>query len=88
MTHESTRCYIEFAIIFDNFTLNNIFDLKKIISTKNATIGISIKGIEDQDTLSINGNLDAPMMSLFKFPIALTALNLVDKGIFLLTQYL
>lgn len=32
MTHESTRCYIEFAIIFDNFTLNNIFDLKKIIS--------------------------------------------------------
>lgn len=65
-------------------TLRN--DLKKIISTKNASVGISIKGLEDKDTLSINGNLDAPMMSVFKFHIALTTLNLVDKGKLKLNQ--
>lgn len=55
-------------------------DLEKIISNKNATVGISVKGIEDKDTLSINGNKLMPMMSVFKFHIALTVLDLVDKG--------
>lgn len=54
-------------------------ELKNIIATKNATIGISIKNIEGKDTLSINGNLNAPLMSVFKFHIALATLNLVDK---------
>ena len=55
-------------------------ELENIISTKNATIGISIKNIEDKDTLNINGSLNAPLMSVFKFHIALATLNLVDKG--------
>lgn len=55
-------------------------ELKQIIATKNATVGISIKSIEDKDTLSINGNLKAPLMSVFKFHIALTVLNKVDEG--------
>jgi len=55
-------------------------DLEQIISSKNATIGISIKELETNDTISINGNLSAPMMSVFKFHIALTVLNEVDKG--------
>lgn len=55
-------------------------ELNQIIKSKNATVGISIKGIEDKDTLSINGNLKAPMMSVFKFHIALTVLNKVDEG--------
>ncbi|MDR7210314.1 class A beta-lactamase, subclass A2 [Flavobacterium piscis] len=54
--------------------------IEQIISTKKLTAGISIKGIEDKDTLSINGNLEAPMMSVFKFHIALAVLNQVDKG--------
>ncbi|HEU4790228.1 MAG TPA: class A beta-lactamase, subclass A2 [Flavobacterium sp.] len=54
--------------------------IEQIISTKNATVGIAVKGIEDKDTLSINGNLAAPMMSVFKFHIALTVLDQVDKG--------
>lgn len=54
--------------------------LNQIIAAKNATVGISIKSIEDKDTLSINGNLKAPMMSVFKFHIALTVLNQVDEG--------
>jgi len=60
--------------------------LNQIISSKNATVGISIKSIEDKDTLSINGNLKAPMMSVFKFHIALTVLNRVDEGKLSLTQ--
>jgi len=60
--------------------------LNQIISSKNATVGISIKSIEDKDTLSINGNLKAPMMSVFKFHIALTILNKVDEGKLSLTQ--
>ena len=54
--------------------------LNQIIASKNATVGISIKSIEDKDTLSINGNLKAPLMSVFKFHIALTVLNQVDEG--------
>jgi beta-lactamase class A len=61
-------------------------ELNQIISTKKATIGVSIKGIEDKDSLSINGNLNAPMMSVFKFHIALTTLDLVDKGKLSLAQ--
>ncbi|WP_241285743.1 class A beta-lactamase, subclass A2 [Chryseobacterium arthrosphaerae] len=62
----------------------SIKDLKnkihEIISAKNATVGVSLKGIEDQDTLSINGNKKTPLMSVFKFHIALAILNQVDKG--------
>ncbi|ROI13300.1 class A beta-lactamase, subclass A2 [Epilithonimonas hominis] len=61
-------------------------ELNQIISTKNATVGISIKGSQEKDTLSINGNMNMPMMSVFKFHIALAVLNEVDKGKLLLTQ--
>lgn len=68
-------------------TINDLRkELNQIISTKNATVGISIKGIEDKDTLSINGNMAMPMMSVFKFHIALTVLNEVDKRKFKLNQ--
>lgn len=61
-------------------------ELYQIISTKNATVGIAMKGIEDKDTLSINGHLNAPLMSIFKFHIALATLNLVDNGKLSLSQ--
>jgi len=61
-------------------------ELNQIISTKNATVGISLKGIENQDTLSINGNMKMPMMSVFKFHIALAVLNEVDKRKLALNQ--
>jgi len=60
--------------------------LQEIIASKNASIGVSIKNIEDKDTLSINGNLKAPLMSVFKFHIGLTVLNLVDNGKLSLSQ--
>jgi len=60
--------------------------IEQIISDKKATVGVSIYGIEDKDTLNINGNQHYPMQSVFKFPIAWTILHLVDKGKLKLTQ--
>lgn len=81
--------FCSFLFSIQSFAQNNNElrnELNQFISSKNATIGISIKEIETQDTLSINGNLNAPLMSVFKFHIALATLNLVDKGKLSLTQ--
>ncbi len=61
-------------------------ELNQIIAKNNATVGVSIQGIESKDTLSINGNMKMPMMSVFKFHIALAVLNDVDKGKLSLNQ--
>lgn len=62
--------------------------IEQIIATKNATIGVSILGLENGDTLSMNGDRHYPMISVFKFHIALTVLNKVDKGELSLKQKL
>ena len=54
--------------------------IQHIISAKKADVGVSIKGIEDKDTLSIHGNQSYPMQSVFKFHIALAVLDENDKG--------
>lgn len=80
-------CLCLFSVQFFAQNANELRkELNQIISTKNATIGVSIKGIEDKDTLNINGKLNVPLMSVFKFHIALATLNLVDKGKLSLTQ--
>lgn len=61
-------------------------EIEQIIASKNATVGVSMKCIEDKDTFSVNGNLHSPMMSIFKFHIALTVLNQVDSGMLKLEQ--
>lgn len=82
--------FVLFLLFSLQISAQNIDTLRKeinqIIATKNATIGISIKAIEDKDTLNINGNLNAPLMSVFKFHIALTTLHFVDKGKLSLNQ--
>lgn len=60
--------------------------LTEIISKHDAEIGISLRMIENNDSLTINGNLNAPMMSVFKYHIALAILDLVDKGKLSLNQ--
>jgi beta-lactamase class A len=59
-------------------TLKN--EVAKIIADKKATIGVSIIGTTAKDTFSINGERPFPLISVFKFHIALTTLNKVDKG--------
>lgn len=58
----------------------------QIATAKNALVGVSIKGINKKDTLSINGDKHFPLQSVFKFHIALAVLSQVDKGKFSLTQ--
>jgi beta-lactamase class A/heat shock protein HslJ len=53
--------------------------IEQIIKTKDATVGVSIRGIENDDSLSINGDTHFPMQSVFKFHIALAVLDQVDK---------
>ncbi|CAM3456065.1 class A beta-lactamase, subclass A2 [Aequorivita lipolytica] len=86
-----------FLIIFYLLLSLQIFGQKKvvlrnqieqIIAAKNAAVGVSLFGLETGDTLSINGNKNYPMLSVFKFHIALTVLNKVDKGELSLNQKL
>lgn len=46
---------------------------------KDARIGIAVI-IDGKDTVSINGNRDFPMMSVFKFPLSLIVANRVDAS--------
>lgn len=61
----------------------SISDLKAKIDTilkdKDATIGISIMGMNPEDTISINGNGQLPMQSVYKYHLALSVLNQVDQ---------
>lgn len=79
-------CCVIFSILFASFSMyaQNIGTLKsevvKIITDKKATIGVSIIGTTAKDTFSINGERHFPLISVFKFHIALTTLSKVDKG--------
>jgi beta-lactamase class A len=55
-------------------------EIEQIISTKNATVGVSIIGNNGKDTFSLNGDEHFPMQSVFKFPIALAVLSEIDSG--------
>jgi beta-lactamase class A len=61
-------------------------DIQAILTSPQATVGVSIMSDNGRDTLSINGDLPFPMQSVFKFPIALTVLSLVEQGKFSLDQ--
>lgn len=61
-------------------------NIENIVSGKKATVGVSVLSIEDGDTLSINGDKNFPMMSVFKFHIALAVLKRVDDGQLSLNQ--
>ena len=60
--------------------------IQQIVSTKNATVGVSIIGNDGKDTISLNGEKHYPMQSVFKFHIALAVLSQIDKGKFSLDQ--
>ncbi|MBN2010582.1 class A beta-lactamase, subclass A2 [candidate division KSB1 bacterium] len=56
--------------------------INTIISSKQATFGVGVYNIDTGDTLFINGNKSFAMMSVVKFPQALTVLQQVDTGTF------
>ena len=55
-------------------------EINQIIKGKNATVGVSVLDFENNKSISINGNKHLPMLSVFKFHIALTVLDQVDQG--------
>jgi beta-lactamase class A len=60
--------------------------IKEIAPSSKGIVGVSILEIESRDTLNYNGNARLVMHSVMKFPIAMTVLNLVDKGKYKLDQ--
>ncbi|MBT2622364.1 CGA/CIA family class A beta-lactamase [Chryseobacterium sp. ISL-6] len=54
--------------------------INSIINNKNATVGVSVLGIEDPFNYNKNGEKKLPMQSVFKFHIASAVLDFVDKG--------
>lgn len=54
--------------------------IEKVLKDKSATVGVAIRGINSQDTISINGNKNLPMQSVFKYHLALAVLHQVDQG--------
>lgn len=61
-------------------------DLTKIIKPYKAKTGIVIISMEDSAVIVINNNHRYPMLSVYKFPLALAVLDRVDKGEFSLQQ--
>lgn len=55
-------------------------EINQIIKGKNATVGVSVLDFENNKSISINGNKHLPMLSVFKFHIALAVLDEVDQG--------
>ena len=57
-------------------------DIQKIIKDKQATVAVSVTGLDEPFNLNINGNRKLPMQSVYKFHIALAVLDRVDQGEF------
>ena len=54
-------------------------EIKQIIKDKNATVGVSVLDFENKKSIDINGNIKLPMLSVFKFHVALAVLNQIDQ---------
>ncbi|OCA76509.1 class A beta-lactamase [Chryseobacterium contaminans] len=57
-------------------------NIEAILANKKADVGVSIltSGTHKKEVTQINGNKPFPMLSTFKFPIALAVLHKVEKG--------
>ncbi|MDZ7897283.1 MAG: class A beta-lactamase, subclass A2 [Arcicella sp.] len=76
--------FLSFFTFAQLSTLKN--KIQNITKDKKAIVGISILNLNGGDTLTFNNQHHFPMQSVFKFHLALTILDLVDKGKFTLNQ--
>lgn len=67
----------------DTALRNNI---NRIISSHRAETGAGIMDLKTGDTMTFNNNKHFPMQSVFKFPLGMAVLALVDSGQFALDQ--
>lgn len=54
--------------------------LESVIAPYKATVGIAVVDIEKNEHFQVNGGRRYPMQSVFKFPLALCILDMVDHG--------
>ena len=62
------------------FSQNLKREIRQIVKGKNATVAVSVMDFETKKSVSLNGNKMLPMLSVFKFHIALAVLDQVDAG--------
>lgn len=73
-----------FAQLRDNQPLQKA--IIRELSNFDGKVGIGICGLDFADTLMINDNHHYPMQSVFKFPLGIYILDMVDKGKLALEQ--
>lgn len=56
--------------------------METIINGKKADVGVSVLYLENNKSVSVNGDKHYPMQSVYKFHLALAVLHQVDKGKF------
>lgn len=82
--------FITLSLLITLLSCNNhkclTTEINDIILDKELVLGLSIYDIDNNKTISINGDRHFPMQSVYKFHIALTMLDLVDKGLFSLSD--
>lgn len=90
MRKKTTLLILFFSLFFNFSNAQSIDSLRQriieVLEDKSATIGVAIKGFNPQDTLSINGNKQLPMQSVFKYHLALAVLHQIDQGKFSLDE--
>ena len=77
-TTSSTPAADTTAVVHSTDALRN--KISAYISAKHINIGVAIMHLEKGDTLSVNGHEHYAMMSVCKFPQAITLLHLIDSG--------
>lgn len=60
--------------------------IENIIAQGKGNVGVGIMGLEDRETFLFNEGAKYPMQSVYKFPLAMAVLDLVDKGKLSLNQ--
>ncbi len=84
LTRKTTLLILLFLMLFGFLRSQTIDSLRQtinhVLEGKKATVGISIKGVNPKDTISINGSRHLPMQSIFKLHLALAVLHQVDRG--------
>lgn len=61
-------------------------EIENYLQDKNAVVGVAVSGMDEVDTFSINGRNKLPLLSVFKFPLAMAVLHQVDEGNLRLNQ--
>lgn len=54
--------------------------IRALADSSNGNIGVGVLGLDFADTILVNNKYRYPMLSVFKFPLGMFILNMVDKG--------